>query len=120
MSAEWNESRTESDRKFRMQRQMEMENEQDEYGRRESRYNQDQDEWRNNTQSQTGRHESEATFPVRSVSDGGTDYGNRFVRINGLNETNPIYKLERMLRTYYPETQSHPDEFRCIRPQNQN
>ena len=93
---------------------MEMESERDEYDRRWNKYNQDPDEWRSNAQTQTGRHESGAMFSVRSVPKEGSGYGNRFVRINGLNETNPICKLERMLREYYP-TSSRTDEFGCIR-----
>ena len=93
---------------------MEMEDEQDEYDRRWSRYNRNQYEW-NDAQSRRKGHESGATFTVRSVSDGDSEYGNRFVRINGLNEINPIYKLEGVLRICHQETQSYPDEFGVIR-----
>ena len=95
--------------KFQRQQQMEMESNRDEYGRRWSKYNQDQDEWGNGAQSQTRRHGAGAKFSVGLVSDRGTEYGNRFVRINDLNATNPIHYLEGVLRVCYRERQSQPD-----------
>ena len=115
MAAEWNEGRAESNRKFRMRRQKEMEAEEDEYDGHWNRYGQKQYTLQNEAQSRTRRHKSGKTFNVRSVSNGDSEFGNRFVRINGLNEINPIYELERILRIYHQETQSQPDEFGCIR-----
>ena len=58
-AAEWNRSRAEMESKLRRQWKMEMENERDEYDQRWSKYNQDQDEWRSNAQSQMGRQNLE-------------------------------------------------------------
>ena len=101
--------------KFQQQRQMEMENERNEYGRRWSRNNRDQDEWRNEAQPQNGRLESETIHSVRSVSGTDSEYENRYKQTSDLYRTTSIYELENILRTYYPDTQSHPDEFGCIR-----
>ena len=114
MAAEWNKSRAEAECKFRTQRRKEIEAEEDEYDGHWNIYGKKEYKYQNETQSRTRRHESGATFSVRSVSDGGSEYGNRFVRINGLKETNPIYKLEGVLRICYQETQSYSDEFGVI------
>ena len=54
-------------------------------------------------------------FSVGLVSNKGIEYGNRFVRINDLNATNPIHYLEGVLRVCYQDKVSQPDEFGCIR-----
>ena len=115
MAAEWNESRAASECKFRMQRRRETEAEEDEYGRRWSRHNQNQNKWRNETISRTSRHEPRMTFTVGSVSDEESEYRNSFVQNNGLNKSNPIHKLEDVLRICYQEKQSQPDMFGLIR-----
>ena len=104
MAAEWNESRAEAECKFRMQRQKEMEAEEDENDGRGSRYNWNQHKWRNEIIPRTSRREPRLTFTVRSVSDGDSEWRNSFVRNNGLNKSNPIHKLEGVLRICYQET----------------
>ena len=114
-AAEWNENRVEMESKFLRQLQTEMESKREEDGRRRSKYNQEQDEWRNRAQSQTRRSGTAAMFSLGLVSDKGIEYGNRFVRINDVNATNPIHHLERVLRVCYQNRTSIPDEFGCIR-----
>ena len=114
-AVEWSGSRANTESKFQRRQQMEMENEQAEYRRQWNQHYQEQDERRNDAQSQTSRHASGEMFSVGLVSDKGPEYGNRFVRINGLNATNPIRYLEGVLRVCYQEIPSQPDEFGCIR-----
>ena len=92
-----------------------METEEDEYDGHWNRYGQRRSKWRGNAESRMEEHNSGMSFFVRSVEEGGSEYGNRFVRINGLNKSNPIHKLEGVLRICYQETQSYPDEFGVIR-----
>ena len=65
--------------------------------------------------TRTKRHDPRMLFTIRSVSEGESEYGNSYVRNNGLNESNPIYKLEGVLRICYQETQSQPDMYGVIR-----
>ena len=104
--AEWNESRVETEYKYGNRRQMESE-----YGRRRSNYNQDQHEWRNDDQSRMRKHQSDTIFTVSSVYDEGSEDEYRFLQINSLNEENPVYKLEGILRICNQDIQTLPDMF---------
>ena len=55
------------------------------------------------------------TFTVRLVSDGGSEGEDRFLQDNDLSESNPVYKLEGVLRISNQETQTRPDMFGLIR-----
>ena len=54
-------------------------------------------------------------YSGRSVSDIDQEYEDRYIQPDDLYNITSIYELETILRTFYPETQSQPDEFGCIR-----
>ena len=95
MAAEWNNSRAESNRKFRMQGQKEMEAEEDKCDGQWSNYNQRQDEWRNNTSSRMRGHEPRMLSTIRSVSEEVEKEINSFVLDNGLNENKQLVNTKR-------------------------
>ena len=115
MAAEKDESRAKSKCKFQTQRQKEIEAEEDEYDGQWSRYEQRRRDRRNYESSKTKDYDPRMSFTVRSVSDGDSEWRNSFVRNNGLNKSNPIHKLEGVLRICYQETQSQPDMYGVIR-----
>ena len=95
-----NGSRAEPERKFRTQKGEWNEGRAEaEYDGRWSSHNRDRHEWRNNDRSQMQKHKLGATSTVRSVAEEGSEYGNRPLQVNGLNETKPIYNYN----TYYGE-----------------
>ena len=70
---------------------------------------------RNYKLSRTRNYDPRMSFTVRSVSDRDSERGNSFVRNNGLNKSNPIYKLEGVLRKCYQDMQSQPDMYGIMR-----
>ena len=103
-----------------MQRQKEMEAEEDEYYEQWSRCNQKQRDRRNYELSRTRNYDPRSSFTVRSVSDGDSEQRNSFVRNSGLNESNLIYKLEGVLRTCYQDMQTQPDMYGIMRRDPKN
>ena len=114
-AAEKDKSRAKAECKFRMRKQKEAEAEEDEYDGQWSRYEQRRRDRRNYESSKTKDYDPRMSFTVRSVSDGDSEQRNSFVRNNGLNESNPIYKLEGVLKTCYQDMQSHPDMYGIMR-----